>query len=107
MDLQPTYRVRVARADSALAELHVEFDGLPEGVEVRGRLMGPRCPGVSTIEVAYHFQPLGPATYRVLIPEPSFWSPDRPYVYEGPAEFYRDGQKVGAVTVSCGLKRGS
>jgi hypothetical protein len=106
MDFQPTYRVQVQHADPNLAELHIAFAGLPEGVEVRGRLMGPRCPGVSTIEVAYHFQPLDAATVRVLIPEPSFWSADRPYVYEGPAEFHRGGQKLGGITVSCGLKRG-
>ena len=58
-----------------------EVTGLPADVEVSGRLMGPRCPGVSTIEIAYPLQALAPAVYRVVIPEPLCWSADRPLVW--------------------------
>lgn len=106
LDPLPRHAVTVHRLDTALAELHVEFEGLPPDVEVRGRLMGPRCPGVSTVEVAYHLRPLGPAptsVYRVLIPEPSLWSAERPFVYEGPVEFVRGGDVVGRHTISVGI----
>src|SRR5689334_4063070 len=65
-----------------------------DGLEVRGRLMGPRCRYASTVEVAYPFRPL-PAPQdqvalpaRVLIPEPSLWEPTCPFLYEGPVELW-------------------
>jgi hypothetical protein len=99
-----SYTVRVHRLDPTLAELHIEFANLPADVEVRGRLMGPRCPGMSTVEVAYRLQPLATGVYRVLIPEPVLWSADRPCVYEGPVEFRRKGQFIGRLAVSVGIR---
>jgi hypothetical protein len=106
LDPLPTYTVRVYRLDATLAELHIEFAGLPADVEVRGRLMGPRCPGVSTIEVAYYLRPQRGASslYVVRIPEPMCWSEERPSVYEGPVEFLRDGQAAGSIRVSVGIR---
>jgi hypothetical protein len=107
LDPLPSWSVRVHRLDPGLAELHIRFADLPPDVEVRGRLMGPRWPGVSTIEVAYHLRPVSapPASvYRVLIPEPVTWADERPCVYEGPVEFRRAGEEVGKVVISIGIK---
>jgi hypothetical protein len=104
-DPLPTYTVRVHRLDPSLAELHIQFHDLPAGIEVQGRVMGPRCPGVTTVEVAYRLRPMPAAdTWQVLIPEPVFWSAERPSVYEGPVEFRRDGKVVGSLTMSIGIK---
>ena len=106
LDPLPTYTVRVHRLDPTLAELHIEFAGLPADVELRGRITGPRCPGASTIEVAYYLcQERGsPSVYVVRIPEPVCWSADRPCVYEGPVEFWRQGQRVGSMNLSVGIR---
>lgn len=105
MEPLPRYTVRVRHADPALAELLIEFSDLPADVEVRGRVMGPRCPGTSTIEVAYPLQPQpgAPSTYRVVIPEPTYWSADRPCVYSGPVELRRAGTVVGTIELSIGI----
>jgi Glycosyl hydrolases family 2 len=103
----PTYQTRIHALDPTCADVRIEFDDLPMGVEVRGRLMGPRCPGVSTVEVAYQLRRLGPEfpdTYQVLIPEPNLWAPEHPFRYEGPVEFWRNGEMVGKMTVSLGLR---
>ena len=103
--LVPTYQTRVHALDAVHADIRIEFDDLPAGVEVRGRLMGPRCPGVSTIEVAYRLRPTEVhGTYQVLIPEPNLWAPEHPFRYEGPVEFWRDGQVICKTTISIGLK---
>ena len=105
----PTYLTRIHFLDNTRADVHVVFDNLPADVEVRGRLMGPRCPGVSTVEIAYWLRPLpGQHTgvYQVLIPEPNIWSPEQPFRYEGPVEFWRAEEKVGQMTVSIGLRFG-
>ncbi len=106
LDPLPTYSVRVHRLDPTLAELRIEFGGLPPDVEVRGRLMGPRCAGVDTIEIAYPLRALSHPVYRVLIPEPVLWAEEQPYVYEGPVEFLREGQRVGKLALSFGIKVG-
>jgi hypothetical protein len=105
----PTYRTRISSLDPAHADVRIIFDNLPAAVEVRGRLMGPRCPGVSTVEVAYRLLPIAgeAGAYQVLIPEPNMWSAEQPYRYEGPVEFWQAGELVGQVTVSLGLRFGN
>jgi hypothetical protein len=86
-------------------------DVVTPATELRGRLMGPRCPGVSTIEIAYPLRPLSAEgntlTARVLIPEPNLWTEATPFVYEGPVELWQDGQCCDATRVTVGLKLGS
>lgn len=101
----PSCAVHIVRLDATLAKLRLEFVDLPPDVEVRGRLMGPRCPGTSTIEVAYHLKRLAPTTFEVLIPEPSMWEAQTPFVYEGPVEFWRAEERVGSIKVSVGLRQ--
>ncbi len=81
--------------------------------EVRGRLMGPRCPYASTVEVAYPLRPLSPSqkptepggfTQRVIIPEVSLWEPQCPFLYQGPIELWQDGQRRDQVLVRHGLR---
>jgi hypothetical protein len=105
LDPLPTYRTRIDALDQTRADVRIVIDNLPPDVEVRGRLMGPRCPGVSTVEVAYRLVHMdgAPGTYQVLIPEPNLWSPERPFRYEGPVEFWQGGELAGALTISLGL----
>jgi hypothetical protein len=81
--------------------------------ELRGRLMGPRCPYASTVEVAYPLRPLPPdrsasessgLTMRVVIPEASLWEPESPFLYQGPIELWQDGRRCDRVTLSHGLR---
>ncbi len=101
----PSYCVRIHRLDPTVADVRIEFTNLPSDVEVTGRLVGPRCPGMTTIEVAYPLRRVAANVYGVVIPDPVLWSAQRPCVYEGPIDFMRDGQNVGRVTVSCGIAR--
>jgi hypothetical protein len=99
------------------AEAEVWITVTPErhtsATEVRGRLMGPRCPYASTVEVAYPFRPLPPdrtlpgstgVTMRVVIPEASLWEPESPFLYQGPIELWQDGQRCDQVKLSHGLR---
>jgi hypothetical protein len=65
------------RLDPTEAEIRATGDDL-----VAGRLMGPRCPYASTVEVAYYFKSLPGGGLRTLVPEPSFWDPQSPFLYE-------------------------
>ncbi len=83
--------------------------------EVRGRLMGPRCPYASTVEVAYPLRIPPPnqmppgdhrpgITMRAVIPEACLWEPESPFLYQGPIELWQDGQRCDYVTISHGLR---
>ncbi len=81
--------------------------------EVRGRLMGPRCPYSSTIEVAYPLRPLPfdlkstgiqGLVQRVVIPEASLWEPQCPFLYEGSIELWQDGRCCDRTTLRHGLR---
>jgi hypothetical protein len=69
----------VKRLDPAETELH-----LVASEPVSARLLGPRCRFASTVEVAYWFRPAPglPGTLRAIVPEPSFWDPESPFLYE-------------------------
>jgi hypothetical protein len=96
----------------AQAEVHVLLtpDQRSPTTEVRGRLMGPSCPFSNTVEVAYPLRPLpdaegGALACRVIIPEPSLWEPESPFLYRGPVELWQDGARQDRVTVSHGLRQ--
>jgi hypothetical protein len=106
--------VRNHSLSPALAEVWITVvpDEPAEGMEVRGRLMGPRCPYASTVEIAYPLRPLpGPAceetalTRRVVIPEASLWDPQSPFLYEGPVELWQAGQCCDRVSLRHGLRQ--
>ena len=88
----------------------VSVDRATPGLEILGRLMGPQCPYSTTIEVAYRLRmlPCPPGEPpvllgRVLIPEPSWWDVQSPFLYSGPVELWEGGQQVEEVRIRCGL----
>ena len=105
--------VRDRLVSPAQAEVHILVT--PEqrtpATEVRGRLMGPSCPYSHTVEVAYALRPLAEAAKgealacRVIIPEPSLWEPQSPFLYRGPVELWQDGARQDRVTVGHGLRQ--
>jgi len=97
--------VQPVRVTTAAAELRVivEWDGPVEGIEFRGRLVGPRCVGVSTVEVAYPLRPDGSAL-RVVIPEPNMWSTAAPFRYDGRVEAWVGSERVDDHTFAVELR---
>jgi hypothetical protein len=102
--------VRDQSLSPAQAEVHVLVtpEARTPATEARGRLMGPNCPYSSTVEVAYPLRPLpaeGEAlACHVVIPEPSLWEPESPFLYRGPVELWQDGARCDRVTLSHGLR---
>jgi hypothetical protein len=89
--------VRVSPTEAVLL-VHAELDGPADGVELRGVLVGPRRPGVSTVEIAYPLLPVGSDTglsLRAVIPEPNLWSAAAPFRYDGRVEVWAGGVRAG------------
>jgi hypothetical protein len=94
--------LRTKRADVGEAEIWVSVSAeqMTPTTELRGRWVGPKCPGVTTVEVAYPLRPFPrrPAELtglagRVVIPEPNLWEPGCPFVYDGFIELWQDGER--------------
>src|SRR5262249_46843586 len=107
--------VEVRRLSPAEAEVWVtaELEAVTAATQLRGRLVGPRRPGFTTIEIAYPFRPpprpaagaSNALTVRAVIPEPNLWTEEAPFVYEGPLELWEGGQRCDTAAVSVKLKQ--
>ena len=106
-----TAQVRRLSAADAEVWLLIEAEAVTPATEVRGKLMGPRCPGVTTVEVAYPLRPfprppdgVPPLSRRVVIPDPSLWEPGRPFVYRAVVELWQDGRRCDVAEFDYGLR---
>lgn len=90
--------VDLVRADAAVAEFRVRaaLDGRAAGARMTGRVVGPRCTDITTIEISYPLSVVGTdddmVTLSGVIPEPNLWTPAAPFVYEASVEVRIDGQ---------------
>jgi len=102
--------VRLTPTEAELA-VEVTYSAAPPACELHGRLIGPTCAYSTTVEVAYpirraHVSRDDPRKLigRVVIPEPSWWDPDSPFLYGGKVELWHDNQKTDAAQVRFGLR---
>lgn len=105
--------IKPVRLTPTEAELAVEVTYAPAGAacELHGRLMGPTCEYSTTVEVAYpirrpHVSDDDPRKLigRIVIPEPSWWDPESPFLYTAVIDLWQDGGKVEETRLSCGLR---
>jgi hypothetical protein len=73
--------------------------------------VGPHCPDISTIEVAYPLRPfprhpegVPPLSRRVVIPDPALWEADHPYVYRAVVELWEEGHMCERTEFDYGLR---
>jgi hypothetical protein len=80
--------VKMVRADTTVAQFLVRLtlDGPVANCTLRGTVVGPRCPGITTVEIAYPLVLVETkettATLKGVIPEPNLWTQEAPFVYE-------------------------
>jgi len=96
--------VATHRADPADAELRVlvRAERLTPATQVRGRLMGPCSAYAQTVEIAYPYRELARTDHlilRVRIPEPNFWDPKTPLLYEGPLELWEGDERCDQIVL--------
>jgi hypothetical protein len=105
--------IKPVRLTPTEAELVVEvtYAPAPPTCELHGRLMGPTCAYSTTVEVAYPIRKSRVSEDdprkligRVIIPEPSWWDPDSPFLYTAVVELWADGRKADESRFSCGLR---
>jgi hypothetical protein len=97
------------RLDPVETELsiHVLLEKITPGTELKGRLIGPRCAFSTTIEIAYPMRESDRSDHielRVVVPEPSWWEPETPFLYVGSVELWQDGEFCERVAISHGIR---
>ncbi len=74
--------------------------------------MGPRCPYAATVEVAYPLRELerekdkaggSSILLRTVIPEPSMWDPESPFLYSGPLGIWQGDKLLEQQAVQVGF----
>src|ERR1700749_4582270 len=104
-EINASIRRHIVRLTHAEAEIRFLVTCAANGTDmhVRGRLMGPRCPYASTVEVAYPLKEIertgGPGgetsiLLKTIIPEPSMWDPQSPMLYAGPLGIWHHDQML-------------
>lgn len=108
---------QVSASDHQLSPAEAELrifvtpDRLTPTTEIRGRLVGPRNAYAATVEVAYPLRPLARAVQaqpllaaRIVIPDPCWWEPTTPFLYEGQIELWEDGQRCDQAPMRHGFR---
>jgi beta-galactosidase/beta-glucuronidase len=103
-------RHRTITAAMAEVQIAVRTANPNAHLQLRGRLTGPRCAFATTVEVAYHLRPVPEAAgeellARVVIPEPSLWDPQSPFLYRGPIELWDQNSRLDSASVCHGLRQ--
>jgi hypothetical protein len=90
---------------SVYARLSV--DGDASGLSLAGRITGPTCLYSRTLTSTIPLRDSGPGPTllaEAVVPDPCFWSPELPSLYEVFVELRRDGQVIETATRQLGIR---
>lgn len=80
------FKFTTSRFDPALAEVTIQYTGLDavDNTQLDAYLVGPICMGRSTVTIAHPLKAVSgeDSKWRVLIPDPCFWSAEEPHLYQ-------------------------
>lgn len=91
------------------AVVYARVNGCEQGAGWRlsGTIRGPHSAKHQTLSATISFQDLGPGPTllaRAIVPDPSYWSPQAPNLYEVSVELHRDGAESLVVRRQLGFK---
>jgi hypothetical protein len=75
--------------------------------QLGGALVGPTCRYGETLIAKFALRDRGPGESllaEAVIPEPCFWTPDMPHLYEAHVELRRDGQPIASAARVVGIR---
>lgn len=105
-DLQIFY----GQTSNSLAYVYARVPRQPAWIKPRlgGIVRGPRAEGVRTLPTTVPLFDLGPGESllaKAIVPDPSFWSPDVPAVYDVEVELCDESGVVEAATCQLGIRQ--
>ena len=93
----------------ARGTVYARLEGLAstDGLSLSGTVRGPRCFYSSTLPATFRLQDAGPGPAllaKALIPDPSYWSPDTPHIYDVTVELRKGGDLIDSEVRQIGFK---
>lgn len=93
----------------ARATVYARLEGLEgtEGLSLCGFVRGPRCLYSKTLPASFRLQDAGPAPTllaKTVVPDPSYWSPDTPHIYDVTVELKKGGDIIASEVRQIGFK---
>jgi hypothetical protein len=93
----------------ARATVYARLEGLEntEGLLLTGSVRGPRCFYSKTLPATFRLQDAGPGPSllaKSLVPDPSYWSPETPHLYDVTVELRKGVDVIASEVRQIGLK---
>lgn len=106
LDLQICY----GQATSSSAHVYAQVPRRPEWTSrsLQGTVRGPRAEGIRTLPTTTNLVDLGPGDSilaRAIVPDPVFWDPDVPAVYEVDVDLYDQSGVVATAHREIGVRQ--
>lgn len=93
----------------ARATVYARLEGLEstDGLSLSGFVRGPRCFYSKTLPASFRLQDAGPGPSllaKSLVPDPSYWSPDTPHIYDVTVELRKGADIIASEVRQIGFK---
>lgn len=97
------------QASDALCYVYAQLSGPPAGDDwqLAGSLRGPSCSVSATLPATHPFVPLAPGDSllaRAVVPEPSFWTPEMPHLYQAEVKLKQGQREVASARRLFGIR---
>jgi hypothetical protein len=95
-------------ANAHAAQIYAQLPSTPEpDLQLSGRVTGPRSRLTRTLPATVPLRDLGPGPSilaRALVPDPCFWAPGQPYLYDVEVELCRGHHQVSSFRRTLGVR---
>jgi hypothetical protein len=96
-------------ATPAQARVYARLGGdrWPTETKLEGTLRGPTCLYAQTLPATYSFQSQAPGESKIAratVPDPCFWTPQLPYLYEATLQLRSGGQGIAQASRTLGIR---
>ncbi|MBI3839383.1 MAG: hypothetical protein HY288_15805 [Planctomycetia bacterium] len=96
-------------AANAVAYFYARLRGIePESrLQLTGTLTGPSCLYAKTLKATFSFADRGPGKSllaEAIVPEPCFWTPEMPHLYQADVQLRRDGEILARTARMVGIR---
>lgn len=94
---------------TARAMVYARLEGLEntDGLSLSGFVRGPRCFYSTTLPATYRLRDAGPGPSllaKALVPDPSYWSPETPHIYDVTVELRKGPDIIASEVRQIGFK---
>ncbi len=79
-----------------------------QGLQLSGSLTGPTCLYAQTLPARFAFKDRGPGASvlaEAIVPEPCFWTPEMPHLYQAEVQLLQDGRALARAERPLGIRR--